>query len=119
MTKHIHAELMMQYAKDAMESETPWEQWEWYDSGTYNWDTLKGNPFWNEDIKYRKKQKKCYLNGIEVPELGLSVDLQDYGKANITISINSVTAYSKIFKSQAGAEAYAKALITSIKEEIK
>jgi len=39
--------------------------------------------------------------------------------ANITISINSVTAYSKTFKSQAGAEAYAKALVASIKEEIR
>ena len=28
MAKHIHAELMMQYAQDAMETPEPWERWE-------------------------------------------------------------------------------------------
>ena len=31
MTKHIHADLMMEYAKDAMETDKPWERWEYND----------------------------------------------------------------------------------------
>ena len=28
MTAHVHAALMLQYAKDAMETDKPWERWE-------------------------------------------------------------------------------------------
>ena len=27
--KHKHADLMLQYAEDAMETDRPWERWEW------------------------------------------------------------------------------------------
>ena len=30
MAKHIHADLMLQYAQDAMETDKPWERWEVY-----------------------------------------------------------------------------------------
>lgn len=33
MTKHIHAELMAEYAKDAMETDKPWERWECFNLG--------------------------------------------------------------------------------------
>lgn len=26
--KHVHAELMAEYAKDAMETDKPWERWQ-------------------------------------------------------------------------------------------
>lgn len=31
MIKHVHAELMMEYAKDAMKTEEPWLLWEFMD----------------------------------------------------------------------------------------
>ena len=31
MPKHIHAELMKQYAEDAMTTDEPWKLWEAYD----------------------------------------------------------------------------------------
>ena len=57
MTKHIHAELMKQYAEDAMTTNEPWKLWEIYNK-TYNkWHKLQANPAWFEHIKYRRKQK--------------------------------------------------------------
>lgn len=65
MPKHIHADLMMQYAQDAQESETPWENWEVIRS--YNvWVTLRDHPFWTTDYKYRRKPKTVIINGFTV-----------------------------------------------------
>lgn len=50
---HPHAEKMALYAKDASETDTPWERWEYYDSGS--WISLKQNPGWNSYIEYRRK----------------------------------------------------------------
>ena len=41
---HIHAHLMAQYAEDAMVSETPWDNWEWFSDG--KWVTCKKSPGW-------------------------------------------------------------------------
>lgn len=68
MTKHIHAELMMEYAKDAMETDKPWERWEFCIGGNNEWIPCDGNPFWDKDTVYRRKQKTIDINGIEVPE---------------------------------------------------
>ena len=40
MAKHIHAELMMQYAQDAMETPEPWERWEVCGKLTGTWYPL-------------------------------------------------------------------------------
>ena len=37
MTAHKHAALMAQYAQDAMETETPWEGWQFRPVGTEKW----------------------------------------------------------------------------------
>ena len=67
MSKHTHAELMVQYAQDAAETETPWERWELLFPG-YDWETCKGSPLWNPATKYRRKPKTILINGFEVPE---------------------------------------------------
>ena len=53
--KHKHAELMMQYAQDAMETSEPWELWEvrYYDK----WCGLSVHPNWDEPFDYRRKPK--------------------------------------------------------------
>lgn len=66
MAKHIHADLMLQYAQDAQESETPWENWEYYRCNEDVWATLKTNPVWQEFRKYRRKPKTIVINGFTV-----------------------------------------------------
>jgi hypothetical protein len=65
MTKHIHAELMAQYAQDAMESETPWEYWESKFNNS-NWYTLSTNPSWKTEHIYRRKSKTIVVNGFTI-----------------------------------------------------
>ena len=56
MAKHIHAEMMMQYAQDAMETDTPWERWQWR-SGNNLWEELMRHPSWSLSLEYRHKPK--------------------------------------------------------------
>lgn len=68
MTKHVHAELMLDYAKDAMETESPWDRWELHIESTDEWIELTSSPMWYESNKYRRKTKTININGYEVPE---------------------------------------------------
>ena len=64
---HIHAAAMAEYAKDAAETDMPWERWEF--SGQYQeYETLSCHPTWCEKNKYRRKPKVIRINGHEVPE---------------------------------------------------
>ena len=54
MTAHKHAALMLQYAQDAAETDTPWERWE-FKTDVDTWVELIKNPSWFEDRKYRRK----------------------------------------------------------------
>ena len=65
-TKHPHAELMMQYAQDAMETDKPWEWWQFYYDGVW-WD-FKRHPIWHKSAEYRRKPRTININGHEVPE---------------------------------------------------
>ena len=65
---HIHAKAMAEYAKDALETDKPWERWQvaYKDSGeVYD---LRHNPSWDTDRKYMRKPKFILINGYEVPE---------------------------------------------------
>ncbi len=61
MPKHIHAELMAQYAQDAMETDKPWELWE-CDSGK-GWIEGLGPFLFDPCYKYRRKPKTFMCNG--------------------------------------------------------
>ena len=51
---HIHAAAMAEYAKDATETDKPWERWEFcHMRGEYQ--SLHGHPEWVEDNEYRRK----------------------------------------------------------------
>ena len=78
MTKHIHAELMAQYAQDALETETPWERWQFRLVGAKNWlDGSYGIGFsWRCEYR-RKPRTMTYTVTIpepmrEAPEVGES-----------------------------------------------
>ena len=66
MAKHIHAELMAQYAQDAMESETPWENWEFKKQLDQDWATCRMLPQWSIGYAYRHKPKTIVVNGFTV-----------------------------------------------------
>jgi hypothetical protein len=57
MSGHEHAELMLEYAQDALTNENPWELWEGkHDYG--DWETLGINPSWSKSFEYRRKPVK-------------------------------------------------------------
>ena len=66
---HIHAAAMAEYAKDAAETDMPWERWEvsMTESGD-EYRNLFGHPDWAVTRKYRRKPKTILINGHEVPE---------------------------------------------------
>jgi len=67
--KHKHAELMMAYAQDAMETDRPWERWEYFDKISETWVAFaRGNPVWHDDDLYRRKKRTISINGYDVPE---------------------------------------------------
>lgn len=63
MAKHVHAELMMKYAQDALETDSPWERWEFYNEIDKEWMGMR-NPLWQPEILYRRKPKTRTVNGF-------------------------------------------------------
>jgi len=66
--KHKHAELMMKYAMDAMETVQPWKRWEFKFEGEDDWNGLEEPAVWRNDCEYRRKPRTVNINGFEVPE---------------------------------------------------
>ncbi len=67
---HVHAKLIQQFAKDAMEYDDPWKLWEVsYDCGD-NWNSFSphNNPGFNDAYLYRRKQETIDINGHKVPK---------------------------------------------------
>ena len=64
---HIHAAAMAEYAKDATETDKPWERWE-VSFQNREYTPLEGHPLWYVCTKYRRKPKSILINGYEVPE---------------------------------------------------
>ena len=54
MTAHKHAALMLQYAQDAAETDTPWERWE-FQTENGVWRGVSNHPGWVEQNEYRRK----------------------------------------------------------------
>ena len=65
---HIHAAAMAEYAKDAAETDKPWERWEFSNNNERDYTPLHEHPSWNNNRKYRRKPKVILINGHEVPE---------------------------------------------------
>ena len=63
---HIHAQSMMEYAKDAAETDKPWERWEV--SFNDGFVAVTGHPHWSVNHQYRRKLKTIMLGEYEVPE---------------------------------------------------
>ena len=83
MNKHKHAELMMQYAQDAMTTFTPWELWQCRVPRSVDprWeDCISGNPTWATDCEYRRKpvQHTIVLNTEQLKEIILACEYPDW-----------------------------------------
>ena len=68
MTAHKHAELMLQYAQDALETETPWERWQIRpEGGTEGWHDCSGRLCFSERCEYRRKPSTMTYT-VTIPE---------------------------------------------------
>lgn len=60
---------MLAYAQDAMETDKPWERWEYLAIECYReWQQCEGHPAWITKNDYRRKALTININGFEVPE---------------------------------------------------
>ena len=57
MPAHIHAELMKQYAEDAMTTAWPWELWQVFNTIYGDWEDASKLPDWDDGRKYRRKPR--------------------------------------------------------------
>ena len=58
MAKHIHADLMLQYAQDAMETPEPWELWEIRLPANKTWSNCTdADMHFSSMFEYRRKPK--------------------------------------------------------------
>lgn len=65
MTAYKHADLMLLYAKDAAETDKPWERWEILRGKS--WCDLTENPTWIEHMEYRRKPQVIRVGRHEFP----------------------------------------------------
>ena len=67
MASHKHAALMLQYAQDAAETDTPWERWE-YRTPDGGWWDMDSSPCWDEKAEYRRKSSVIKVGRHEFPK---------------------------------------------------
>jgi hypothetical protein len=67
---HVHAALIQQFAKDAMEYDEPGELWEYSvdDGKTWYCFQYQDNPSFSTQFHYRRKQETIDINGHKVPK---------------------------------------------------
>lgn len=60
---HKHAHLMMFYAKDALESDEPWKNWEFRTLiRSHFWLRCTSSPTWRVDFEYRRKPDQAFVD---------------------------------------------------------
>lgn len=68
MPKHVHVDLMAEYAKDAATTREPWELWQFRSLPSEDWEDCSGSLLWRENHEYRRKLKTIRIGDIDVPE---------------------------------------------------
>jgi len=66
MTAHKHTALMLQYAQDWAETDTPWKRWEVAAPGD-KFVSLYSHPYWGEEYEYRRKPRTLTYS-VTIPE---------------------------------------------------
>ncbi|WP_445494006.1 hypothetical protein [Photorhabdus sp. SF281] len=65
--RHVHAELMMEYAIDASKTDKPWELYEWRQKGD-GWLKCGSNPKWIDFYEYRRKPEMITVGKVSFPK---------------------------------------------------
>ena len=55
MAAHRHAEVMVMYAQDALETSRPWDRWRV--RVNKRWHDLRENPQWISELEYQRKPR--------------------------------------------------------------
>lgn len=58
---HPHVEKMKLYYEDALETDKPWERWEFKRPYSTFWEDCTYNPLWSDGYEYRRKPKKVQV----------------------------------------------------------
>ncbi|WP_387690973.1 hypothetical protein [Photorhabdus sp. RM71S] len=66
--KHVHAKLMMQYARDALKTDEPWLMWERLHIEAVNWEQCLYSPAWSTEFKYRRKPEMITVGKVSFPK---------------------------------------------------
>lgn len=89
MNKHPHAELMKQYAEDAMKTSEPWDLWLTRKNGDCNWVRCTNNPVWSESYEYKRRASHVMIGNIEFPEPYVPSARTDSERVFYTIAVYS------------------------------
>lgn len=68
MTRHIHADSIMEYAHDAQETDSPWKRWQYQADGDGRWNDCFCSPSFISTVKYRRRPKTIRIGEHDVPE---------------------------------------------------
>ena len=60
--QHKHANAMLEYAMDALQTDAPWQRWEYRDNEGSYWRQPGSHPCWFEDFEYRRKPNQEQLD---------------------------------------------------------
>lgn len=64
---HKHAQNIIDYGKDALRHDRPWEVWQYKMSPKAKWVVCQGHPMWRHDVQYRRTPREITVNGRAVP----------------------------------------------------
>jgi hypothetical protein len=126
---HVHAALIQQFAKDAMEYDEPGWLWEYSTDGGENWESFcdDHNPLFNPKHLYRRIQETIDINGHKVPkplrvdEIEKNVyyympyflnDLNKYMRINTYYDLSYYAKKGLLHKTEEAAIAHAEALMS-------
>lgn len=94
MSRHVHAELMAQYAEDAKQNYRPWIFWEYRTTKNSPWQSLARNPGWDPAYQYRKKRVPLEIKQI-IREGNF---ILPYGPASIVFPGDRIATFREVIE---------------------
>ena len=64
---HVHAEKIIEYGKDALQSSEPWYKWQFKREG-WGWIDCHSHLVWHPSVEYRRKPETVLFCGRELPK---------------------------------------------------
>lgn len=95
---HVHAKLIQQFAKDAMEHDEPGKLWEYSvdDGKTWKCFQYRDNPSFGTQFHYRRKQETIDINGHNVPKPLKIDDIEGSNMIYYVPSFSYITNYIEL-----------------------